>query len=67
MELNPEVPGTLNETIMACLDPNPDRRPAGAFEVKHQLVAVARYLGLRAADLKGSEDTEDSEEPDASD
>ena len=42
MELIPEVPGTLNETIMACLDPNPDRRPAGAFEVKHQLVAVAR-------------------------
>lgn len=60
MDLNPEVPGTLNETILACLEPNPDRRPAGAFEIKHQLVAVARYLGLHAADLKGSEDSEDA-------
>jgi serine/threonine-protein kinase len=59
MELNPEVPGTLNEAIMACLESNPDRRPAGAFEVRDQLIAVARYLGLRAVDLKGSEDSGD--------
>src|SRR5690606_14388328 len=47
LQLNPEVPGTLSEAIMTCLELNPDRRPAGFFEVKDQLVAVARYLGLR--------------------
>ncbi len=49
-------PGTLNEAIMACLNRNPDRRPAGMFEVKHQLDAVAKYLGLKSSNLKGSED-----------
>ncbi|HWE35576.1 MAG TPA: serine/threonine-protein kinase, partial [Isosphaeraceae bacterium] len=53
---NPNIPGTLNETVMACLDPDPDRRPAGAFEVKHQLKAVAKYLGLEKDDLRGSEE-----------
>ncbi len=55
MSLNDAVPGTLNETVMACLETNRDRRPAGAFEVKHQLKAVVKYLGLRKADLLGSE------------
>jgi serine/threonine protein kinase len=55
MDLNPDVPGTLNEAIMGCLEPDPDRRPAGAFEVKHKLIATARYLGLRPSDLRGSE------------
>lgn len=56
MEANPEVPGTLNEAILACLESNPDRRPAGMFEVKHQLDAVARYLGVEpvnAGDREG--------------
>ncbi len=52
----PEIPGTLNETILSCLENNPDHRPAGVFEVKHQLVAVARYLGLSPESLRGSED-----------
>lgn len=55
---NPDVPGTLNETIMTCLDPDPDRRPAGAFEVKHQLKAVAKYLGLEKGDLRGADEEE---------
>jgi serine/threonine-protein kinase len=57
----PELPGTLNETIMACLEPSRDRRPAGVSVIKHQLVASARYLGLSPQDLRGSED-QDSEE-----
>lgn len=62
LKLNPKVPGTLNEAVMACLEPSPDRRPAGVFEVKHQLVAVAKYLGLKPEDLKGShEDCEDED------
>jgi len=59
ISLVPNIPGTLNETIMTCLERNPDRRPAGVFEIKHQLVAVARHLGLRSDDLRGSEDEEE--------
>ncbi|WP_435017579.1 serine/threonine protein kinase [Tundrisphaera sp. TA3] len=49
ISINPKIPGTLNETIMACLQRNPNRRPAGMFEVKHQLAAVVKYLGLEGA------------------
>ncbi len=49
ISINPNIPGTLNETIMACLQRNPYRRPAGMFEVKHQLAAVVKYLGLEGA------------------
>jgi len=52
IEISPKIPGTLNETIMACLELNPDKRPAGMFEIKNQLAAVARYLGLKESDLK---------------
>ena len=55
LELKPELPGTLNETILRCLDISPDRRPANFHEVKDQLVALARYLDLRPDDLKGSD------------
>ncbi|CAN5902988.1 hypothetical protein BH23PLA1_BH23PLA1_11930 [soil metagenome] len=51
-----DIPGTLNETILACLEGNPDRRPAGMFEVQHQLDAVAKYLGLEGDEPKGSEE-----------
>ncbi len=59
MQIDPKIPGTLNETIVACLELNPDKRPAGVFEVKNQLEAVAKYLGVSEADLKGSEEEED--------
>jgi serine/threonine-protein kinase len=44
--IQPAIPGTVNETILACLEINPDRRPAGVFEIKHQLDAAARYAGI---------------------
>src|SRR3954469_16632103 len=56
IQVNPKIPGTLNETIMACLEVSPERRPAGMFEVKNQLAAVAKYLGLEEVDLKGADD-----------
>ncbi|MFO0910965.1 MAG: serine/threonine-protein kinase [Isosphaeraceae bacterium] len=56
IQINPKIPGTLNETILACLELSPERRPAGMFEIHHQLVAVAKYLGLEAEDLKGAEE-----------
>lgn len=45
IELRPDLPGGLNEIVLACLAANPDHRPAGAFEVRAQLEAIARYLG----------------------
>ena len=54
LQLNPRTPGTLNETIMSCLEINPDKRPAGMFEVQHQLAAVAKYLGIENIELKGA-------------
>ncbi len=59
MQIDPKIPGTLNETILTCLEMNPDKRPAGVFEVKNQLEAVAKYLGLSESDLKGSEEEEE--------
>ncbi len=56
IQLNPKLPGTLNETILSCIQVSPDRRPAGMFEVQHQLVAVAKYLGLDQVELKFDED-----------
>jgi serine/threonine protein kinase len=51
IQIQPSLPGTLNETILACLEMNPDRRPAGVFEIKNQLIAVARYLRLKPPKL----------------
>ncbi|HEU5117879.1 MAG TPA: serine/threonine protein kinase, partial [Isosphaeraceae bacterium] len=56
MSLREDIPGTLNETILNCLNPNPDHRPAGFFEIKDQLVAVARHLKLTPEDLKGADE-----------
>jgi serine/threonine-protein kinase len=56
IQLNPNLPGTLNETILACLQLSPERRPAGMFEVQHQLSAVAKYLGLDEVELKFEEE-----------
>ena len=56
IQINPKIPGTLNETIMSCLEISPERRPAGMFEIQHQLAAVAKYMNLEEVDLKGAED-----------
>jgi len=58
IQINSTIPGTLNETIMSCLEVSPERRPAGMFEIKNQLAAVVKYLGLEDVDLKGAEDDE---------
>ncbi|MFO0956341.1 MAG: serine/threonine-protein kinase [Isosphaeraceae bacterium] len=60
IDFNPKIPGTLSEAVMACLRTSPDRRPAGVFEVRHQIVASARYLGLKEDDLRGSEGDDDA-------
>jgi serine/threonine-protein kinase len=62
MSLRNDLPGTLNELIIECLADNPDQRPAGFFEVRDRLAAVARYLGLGESDLRGSEESDEEEE-----
>ena len=62
IKLDPQIPGTLNEAIMACLHPNPDSRPANASEIEAQLKAVARHMGLKGDDLKGLDDEEEDQE-----
>jgi serine/threonine-protein kinase len=59
IQILPSIPGTLNETIMSCLEVNPDRRPAGVFEIKNQLVAVAKYRRLNPANPRSGDDGED--------
>jgi eukaryotic-like serine/threonine-protein kinase len=56
IEVNEHIPGTLNETIMACLQWQPERRPAGMFEVEHQLKAVARYMKLKLKSMDIADD-----------
>jgi eukaryotic-like serine/threonine-protein kinase len=53
IELVPEVPKALSETIMACLHSRPEGRPADVHAVKRQLEVVARSLRLKEGDLKG--------------
>lgn len=59
LQFNPKIPGALNETIMSCLEISPERRPAGMFEIKQQLGAVAKQMGLEEVDLKGADDDEE--------
>jgi serine/threonine-protein kinase len=56
IEINPRLPGTLNEIIMACLNIDPARRPAGMFEIRDQWNAVAKPMGLAEVDLGGADD-----------
>jgi eukaryotic-like serine/threonine-protein kinase len=57
-KLDPMIPGTLNELLLACLQNNPSARPANVPEVHHKLAAVAKYMSLKPEDLKGVEDAE---------
>jgi eukaryotic-like serine/threonine-protein kinase len=59
IQIQPKIPGTLNETILACLELNPEHRPAGVFEIQNQLAAVAKYLGLSEKDLRGADGDDD--------
>lgn len=56
IELVPEIPKALNDSIVACLHPRPEKRPADVSAVQQQLEAVARHLGLEEDDLKGCDE-----------
>jgi serine/threonine-protein kinase len=54
-KLNPRLPGPLSELLMACLNLDPSQRPAGMFEIRDQLIDMAKKMGLAEVDLRGAE------------
>jgi eukaryotic-like serine/threonine-protein kinase len=56
MKVNARIPPALNELIIACLSLDPSKRPAGMFEVRDQLSAIAKQMGLAEVDLKGADE-----------
>ncbi len=58
-QVNPKIPGPLSTLIVACLERNPEKRPASIFDVQSELTAVARFLGLEDGDLHGVADDDD--------
>ncbi len=59
IQINNKIPPALNETILACLEISPEKRPSGMFDIKNQLAAVAKSRGLEEVDLKGAEEDVD--------
>jgi len=58
LKVNPRIPAALNELIIASVSLDPSKRPAGMFEIRDQLSAIAKQMGLTEVDLKGTDDAE---------
>ena len=56
LKINPRIPPALSELIVASLALDPSKRPAGMFEMRDQLSAIAKQMGLAEVDLKGADD-----------
>ncbi|MFI5456752.1 MAG: serine/threonine protein kinase [Isosphaerales bacterium] len=56
VKINPRIPGPLNELIIASLSLDPSKRPEGMFEIRDQLSAIAKQMGLAEVDLKGADE-----------
>ncbi len=50
--------GTLNELILASLSIDPNKRPKGMFEIRDQMSAIAKQMGLAEVDLRGADEEE---------
>ena len=57
-KINPRIPAGLNELIVTSLSIDPSRRPAGMFEMRDQMTAVAKQMGLDEAELRGADEEE---------
>jgi len=57
--LQPNLPGSLNDLILACLEINPEQRPSSVLEIQNRLNKAARSLGLDATDLRGAHDSDE--------
>jgi eukaryotic-like serine/threonine-protein kinase len=58
IKVNPRMPAALNELILASLSIDPNRRPAGMFEMRDQMSAIAKGMGLTEVDLRGADEEE---------
>jgi serine/threonine-protein kinase len=57
-KINPRILSKLNNLVLACLDLNPDKRPAGMFEIRETLSAVIKEMGLEEVELRGADEEE---------
>jgi serine/threonine-protein kinase len=57
-KLNSRIPAKLSELIVACLSIDPSKRPSGMFEIRDQLNAIAKQMGLAEVDLRGADEEE---------
>jgi serine/threonine protein kinase len=53
---NSRLPVALNELILACVRLDPSKRPSGMFDIRDQLSAIAKEMGLNEVDLRGADD-----------
>jgi serine/threonine-protein kinase len=56
IKINPRIPAALSELIIACVSLDPAKRPAGMFDIRDQLSAIAKKMGLTEVDLKGADE-----------
>jgi len=56
VKVNARIPVALNELIIASLALDPSKRPSGMFEMRDQLSAIAKQMGLAEVDLKGADE-----------
>ena len=56
VKVNSRIPVALNELIIASLSLDPSKRPSGMFEMRDQLSAIAKQMGLAEVDLKGADE-----------
>ena len=57
-KLNPRLPDGLSELLIACLSVDPSKRPASMFEIRDQLINIAKKKGLSEVDLRGADEDE---------
>ena len=56
LKINPRIPPALNELILSCVSLDPAKRPSGMFEMRDQMNAIAKQLGLAEVDLRGADE-----------
>jgi serine/threonine protein kinase len=56
LKINGRIPPALSELIVSALSLDASRRPAGMFELRDQLNAIAKQMGLAEVDLKGADE-----------
>lgn len=57
-KINPRILSKLNNLVLACLELNPEKRPAGMFEIRETLSAVIKEMGLEEVELRGADEEE---------